>query len=80
MSRLLELLYRGRTIAKKERARANISWLADGQVLQLCVGPTQRQHQIEISQFRAMVWVTIQDCQGAPKELMFDWRRPRVEL
>lgn len=80
MSRLLELLYRGRTIAKKEGARANISWLADGQVLQLCVGPTQRQHQIEISQFRAMVWVTIQDCQGALKELMFDWRPPRVEL
>ncbi len=49
MERLLALLYQGRTIAKKEGARANIAWLANGQVLQLCLGPLQRQCQIDMS-------------------------------
>jgi hypothetical protein len=81
MARLLELLYRGRTIAKKEGAQANISWLANGQTLQLCLGlsPSQRQYQINVSHFRAMVWITIQDCQDLLHKLMFGWR-PAVDL
>jgi hypothetical protein len=40
MARILELLYEGCTIAKREGARSNISWSVDGQVLQLCLGPS----------------------------------------
>ncbi|KFY89230.1 hypothetical protein V500_05851, partial [Pseudogymnoascus sp. VKM F-4518 (FW-2643)] len=81
MARLLELLYQDRTIAKKEGARANISWSANGQILQLCLGfgPSQRQYHIDVSQFRAMVWITIQDCQNLLQELIFGWR-PAVDL
>ena len=79
MARILELLYEGRTIAKREGARSNISWSVDGQVLQLCLGPSQRQHHIDVSQLRAMAWATIQDCQSLLQELMFDWR-PAVDL
>jgi hypothetical protein len=81
MARLLELLYWGRTIAKKEGAQANISWLANGQTLQLCLGlsTSQRQYQINVSHFRAMVWITIQDCQDLLHKLMFGWR-PAVDL
>lgn len=35
MAHLLELLYKVRTIAKREGARANLSWSPDKQVLQL---------------------------------------------
>ena len=72
MERLLDLLYQGRSIAKREGARSNISWSADGQVLKLCVGPSQRQHHINISHFRVMAWVTVQDCQSLLQELMFN--------
>lgn len=33
MAQILELLYKGRTIAKREGARSNISWSVDRQVL-----------------------------------------------
>ena len=45
MGRLLEMLYIGRTIAKKEGARSNISWSLDGQVLQV------NKHVLNIAQF-----------------------------
>ena len=77
MSRLLELLWQGRSITKKEGARANISWSTDSQVLTLRLRSTHCQ--ISIPQLRAMVWVTIQDCQVMLQQLMFDWK-PVVTL
>ncbi|KAF7944511.1 hypothetical protein EAE96_010902 [Botrytis aclada] len=77
MSRLLELLWQGRSITKKEGARANISWSADSQVLTLQLRNTHCQ--ISTSQLRATVWVTIQDCQIMLHQLMFNWK-PVVSL
>lgn len=66
MGHLLELLYKGRTIAKREGARANISWSPDKKVLQL-----DRIGSFRITDFRIMIWITIQDCQTKLHELMF---------
>ncbi|KAF7959266.1 hypothetical protein EAE96_002780 [Botrytis aclada] len=77
MSRLLELLWQGRSITKKEGARANISWSADSQVLTLQLRNTHCQ--ISTSQLRATVWVTIQDCQIMLHQLIFNWK-PVVSL
>ena len=58
MAHILELLYQGRSIAKREGRRANLSWSPDGQILQIDdVGA------FSMVQFRTMAWVTIQDCQ-----------------
>lgn len=69
MAYTLDLLFKGRSIAKKEGARANLSWSSDGQLLQIDNIGT-----FSMSQFRAMVWVTIQDCQRLLQKLMFEWR------
>jgi hypothetical protein len=79
MSHLLELLYRGRMLTKKEGARANVSWSADSQVIQLFLGLPERQYQLNIAQFRVMIWVTIQDCQNLLHKLLFNWK-PIVRL
>ena len=74
MAHILELLYKGRTIAKREGRRANLSWSPDRQVLHMDnVGA------FSMAQFRTMVWVTIQDCQKLLQELMFGWQ-PAVNL
>ncbi|KFY28399.1 hypothetical protein V491_00488, partial [Pseudogymnoascus sp. VKM F-3775] len=74
MAHILELLYKGRTIAKREGRRANFSWSPDRQVLYMDdIGA------FSMAQFRTMVWVTIQDCQKLLRELMFGWQ-PAVNL
>ena len=74
MAHILELLYQGRTIAKREGRRANLSWSPDGQVLQIDGAGT-----FSMVQFRTMAWLTIQDCQKLLRELMFHWQ-PAVDL
>ncbi|KFZ15034.1 hypothetical protein V501_02916 [Pseudogymnoascus sp. VKM F-4519 (FW-2642)] len=74
MAHTLELLFKGRSIAKKEGARANLSWSSSEQLLQIDDIGT-----FSMSQFRAMVWVTIQDCQRLLQKLMFEWR-PAVDI
>lgn len=74
MAHTLELLFKGRSIAKKEGARASLSWSSNEQLLQIDDIGT-----FSMSQFRTMVWVTIQDCQRLLQELMFEWR-PAVDI
>ena len=54
IAHILELLYKGRTIAKREGRYANLSWSPDRQVLYIDdIGA------FSIAQFYIMVWVTI---------------------
>lgn len=74
MARLLDLLCRGRSIAKREGARANVEWSHGNQVLKLAnIGA------FSMVRFRAMVAAAIRDCQDALQPLMFNWE-PAIDL
>lgn len=74
MARLLDLLYRGRSIAKREGAYANIEWSHRNQVLKLT-----NIEAFSIAHFRAIVIAAIRDCQDTLQPLMFNWE-PAIDL
>ena len=73
MGYLIERLQHGRAIAKREGPRTNMSWLLDGQTLDIAGS------RITMHEFRQTIHFLLARTEQVTRRLMFDWW-PKVEL